>query len=248
VVAVPPAAVHVLAEDRRLGAQLPSEELTAATQHLVAAELRLAEGPWGVEHSLGATPGDLGFLVIDGLLSRDVRVGRHACAELLGPGDVLRPWDGDEGSSAPVRHESAWRSLHPARLAVLDARFAALAGRFPPIVAELMSRTIRRSRDLAVLLAIAGMPRLDARLLAALWHLADRWGRVGTEGTLLPVRLTHETLAGLVGAKRPSVTTALRTLQTRGALRRDPSGGWLLLGDPPGDAERAVGESARFAR
>ena len=240
--------VHVLAEDRRLGAQLTTDELATATQHLVAAELRLTEGPWAAEHPLGEAPGDLGFLVVEGLLSRDVRVGRHACAELLGPGDLLRPWDADEGSGAPVRHESAWRVLQAARLAVLDARFASVAGRFPPVVAELMSRTLRRSRDLAVLLAVAGMPRLDARLLAALWHLADRWGHVGPEGTLLPVRLTHETLAGLVGAQRPSVTTALRALERRGALRRDAAGGWLLLGDPPGDAERAVAEPARFTR
>ena len=247
-VAVSTALVHVLAEDRRLGAQLSPDEMVAATPHLVAAELRLAEGPWRVEHPLGEAPGDLGFLVLDGLLSRDVRVGRHACAELLGPGDVLRPWDADDGSGAPVRHGSAWRVLHAARLAVLDARFATLAGRFPPVVAELMSRTLRRSRELAVLLAIAGMPRLDARLLAAFWHLADRWGHVGPDGTLLPVRLTHETLAGLVGAQRPSVTTALRALERQGALRRDAAGGWLLLGDPPGDAERAVAEPARFRR
>ena len=247
-VVVPHALVHVLAEDRRLGAQLSPDELATATQHLVVGELRLPEGPWGVDHPLGETPGDLGFLVLDGLMSRDVSVGRHACAELLGPGDVLRPWDGDEGAGAPVRHDSAWRVLHAARLAVLDARSASVAGRFPPIVAELMSRTLRRSRDLAVLLAIAGMPRLDARLLAALWHLADRWGHVGPDGTLLPLRLTHETLAGIVGAQRPSVTTALRALERRGALKRDTGGGWLLLGEPPGDAERAVAEPARFTR
>lgn len=238
--AVPAAVVHVLAEDRRLGAHLPPEELAAATQHLVAAEVRVPEGAWEPDDLLGGAAGDLGLLVVDGLVSREVRVGRHACAELLGVADVLRPWDADDGSAAPVRHESAWRVIHPARLAVLDARFAAFAGRFPPLMAELMSRTLRRSRDLALLLAISAMPRLDARLLAALWHLADRWGRVGPEGTLLPVRLTHETLAGLVGAQRPSVTTALRALERRGALRRDVGGGWLLLGDPPGDAERAV--------
>ena len=50
-----------------------------------------------------------------------------------------------------------------------------------PSIAELTSRTLRRSRHLAVLLAVAAMPRLDARLLAVLWHLADRWGRVGPE-------------------------------------------------------------------
>jgi CRP-like cAMP-binding protein len=232
--------VRVLAEDRRLAAQLPPDELTTATQQLVAAEVRVPEGPWRPDGLLGGTPGDLGFLVVDGLLSRELRVGRHGVAELVGRKDILRPWDVDEGSGAPVQHESAWRVLQSTRLAVLDARFAALAGRFPPLIAELLSRTLRRSRDLTLLLAITAMPRLDARLLAALWHLADRWGHVGPEGTLLPVRLTHETLAGLVGAQRPSVTTALRTLERRGALRRDARGGWILLGDPPGDAEQAV--------
>jgi hypothetical protein len=243
--ALPSAVVHVLTEDRRLGAHLPPEELAAAAQQLVAAEVRLREGPWVHDERLGSAPGDLGFLVIDGLLTRELRVGRHGCTELLGPRDVLRPWDVDDGREAPVTHESAWRVVQPARLAVLDAHFASLAGRFPPVIAELMSRTLGRSRDLALLLAIAAMPRLDARLLAALWHLADRWGRVGPHGTLLPVRLTHETLAGLVGAQRPSVTTALRALERRGALRREAGGGWLLLGDPPGDAERAVSEPFR---
>ncbi len=246
--AVSSAVVHVLVEDRRLGAHVPPEELPAATQQLVAGEVRLKEGPWVPLHALGGSPGDLGFLVVDGMLSRETRVGRHGCTELLGPSDVLRPWDADDGSNAPIRNESAWRVHQAARLAVLDARFAAYAGRFPPVVAELLSRTLRRSRELTILLAISAMPRLDARLLAALWHLADRWGRVGPDGTLLPVRLTHETLAGIVGAQRPSVTSALRTLERRGALRRDVSGGWLLLGDPPGDAEQAVAEPARFAR
>lgn len=243
--AVPPAVVHVLAEDTRLGAHLTADELSAATQHLVAAELRLPEGPWDAAEWIGGAPGDLGLLVLDGSLCRDVHVGRHGCTELLGPGDLLRPWDGDDGPAAPIRHDARWRVADAARLAVLDARFAAVAGGFPPVVSELLSRTLRRSRDLAVLLAVAAMPRLDARLLAALWHLADRWGRVGHDGTLLPLRLTHETLAGLVGAQRPSVTTALRSLERRGAVRRDAGGGWLLLGDPPGDAERAVAAGVR---
>jgi DNA-binding IclR family transcriptional regulator len=56
------------------------------------------------------------------------------------------------------------------------------------------------------------------------------------------MRLTHETLAGLVGAQRPSVTTALRALERRDLVRRAEAGGWLLLGDPPDDPERAVEE------
>ena len=82
-----------------------------------------------------------------------------------------------------------------------------------------------------------------ARLLALLWHLADRWGKVGPDGTHVPLRLTHATLAQLVGAQRPSVTSALRGLEQRGLLRRLPEGGgFLLFGEPPGDPEQALAQ------
>ena len=232
--------MHVLEEDRGLAATIAPADRAAATQHLVAGEHNVPEGAWRAAHSLGGAAGDLGFLVVDGLLVRDVHVGRHVCAELLGPGDILRPWDVDDGADAPVPSTSDWRALEPARLAVLDARFAAIAGRFPALTAELLSRALRRSRQLAILLAVSGMPRLDARLLAVLWHLADRFGHVTQEGTHVPIRLTHETLANLVSAQRPSVTTALRTLERAERVRRDEAGGWLLLGDPPGDPEHAL--------
>jgi hypothetical protein len=64
-----------------------------------------------------------------------------------------------------------------------------------------------------------------------MWHLAERWGRVGPEGVRVPLRLTHEALGRLVGARRPSVTTALSGLSKRGCLERTPAG-WLLYGDP----------------
>jgi CRP/FNR family transcriptional regulator, cyclic AMP receptor protein len=232
--------VHVLEEDPELASALDVDEFAIAAQHLVAAELRIPRGSWPIDHPLGSHPGDLGFLVLDGLMVRETVVGRHTTAELLGKGDLLRPWDHPEDApDAPVEATNAWRVLQPTRLAVLDARFSALCGRLPTVTAELVSRTLRRSRLLGVLLALSAMPRLDARLLALLWHLADRWGRVGPDGTLVPLRLTHATLAQLVGAQRPSVTSALRTLERRDLLRRLPEG-WLLLGDPPGDPERAL--------
>ena len=57
--------------------------------------------------------------------------------------------------------------------------------------------------------AIAHLTRVDDRLLALLWCLAERWGRVVPDGVLVSLRLSHRTLAGMVGARRPSVTTAL---------------------------------------
>ena len=237
--------VRVLDEDPGLAASLDDAERAVAAQHLVAAELKVSRGPWTIEHPLGQTRGDLGFLVLDGLLVRETVIGRHTTAELLGAGDLLRPWDhhGEELPDAPIATRHAWRVLQPTRLAVLDARFAALCSRLPPVSAELLSRSLRRSRLLGLLLALSAMPRLDARLLALLWHLADRWGTVGPDGTLVPLRLTHATLAQLVGAQRPSVTSALTSLEQRGLLTRLPhGGGWLLLGDPPGDPEQAIAQ------
>jgi len=133
--------------------------------------------------------------------------------------------------------------LEPARLAVLDARFGAIAGRFPTIPACLLSRTLRRARLLGLLLALSAMPRLDERLLTLMWALADRWGCVGPEGTTVPLPLTHATLARLVGAQRPSVTSALKTLEDRGFVSRPVDGpGWLLAGDPPGDPAQALAQ------
>ena len=238
--------VHVLEEDTELGEALGDAERSLATQHLIAAEVRLAVGDWEPDHPLGAVPGDLGFLVLDGLLSRDTAIGRHETAELLGAGDLLRPWDQAEDVSSPIDWVHGWRVLEPTRLAVLDARFGAIAGRFPTVTACLISRTLRRSRLMGILLAVSAMPRLDERLLTVLWALADRWGRVGHEGTTVPLPLTHATLARLVGAQRPSVTSALRKLEERGFVARPSAGpGWVLIGDPPGDAEQALAAETR---
>src|SRR5919197_1066233 len=75
-------------------------------------------------------------------------------------------------------------------------------------------------------------------LLALMWCLAERWGRVVPGGVVVSLRLPHRTLAGMVGARRPSVTTALGQLMARGDIERRPDGGWLLHGDPPDPRSR----------
>ena len=237
--------VHVLEEDPELCDALTGPERALATQHLVAAEAKVPVGEWAPDGRLGDAPGDLGYLILDGLLMRETRIGRHETVELLGQGDLLRPWDHADGDTSPIAWEQGWRVLEPLRVAVLDARVGTIAGRFPTVTACLISRTLRRSRLAGLLLAVNAMPRLDERLLTLMWALADRWGRVGPEGTNVPLPLTHAMVARLVGAQRPSVTSALRTLEDRGFLARSTTGpGWVLHGDPPGDAERALAHQA----
>ena len=243
-VATPADVLRVLEEDPDLASALESGERRLAEQLLVAAELRLPRGPWDHAHRLGDAGADLGFLVLEGVLMRATEIGRHTAAELLGPGDVLRPWDHDEGSLMPVTSASSWRVLEPTRLAVLDQRFATLAARFPAVISGLVGRTLRRSRFQSLLLTAAAMPRLDARLLVVLWHVADRWGRVTPDGTHLGVKLTHELLARLVVAQRPSVSTALKGLERSGLVARHEDGALVLLGPPPEDPEQAVEDLA----
>ena len=83
------------------------------------------------------------------------------------------------------------------------------------------------------------LPRAYARLLILFWLLAERWGRVARDGVHVTLPLTHEVLAMLVGAHRPTVTIALQRLTRAGLLTRERPDRWLLtnraieyLGEP----------------
>jgi CRP/FNR family transcriptional regulator, cyclic AMP receptor protein len=192
----------------------------------------LSPGEWD---ATGAMEPDLhhrGFLIIDGLLSRDVEVLGRSCVELLGPGDVLRPWSWDPDGSH-VHAEVGWKVLEPTRLAVLDHKLVVRIMPWPQLGVELFARGTRRAHALAVALAIAHHQRVDDRLLLTLWHLAERWGRVGPQGIAVPLPLSHQRLADLIGAHRPSVTAAMGDLARSGALSRRDDRVWVLHGSPP---------------
>jgi CRP/FNR family cyclic AMP-dependent transcriptional regulator len=173
-----------------------------------------------------------GLFVLNGLLSRGVIIQGRRSAELLGPGDILRPAASEELDSS-VDFEVQWDVLEPARIALLDSEFAAAVAPWPELAGAVMDRIMRRAHALAFHLAVSHLKLVEMRLLVILWYYADRWGRVTPGGVLLPLRMTHGLLARIVGARRPSVSTALGRLQDRGHVERTDNGQWLLLGDPP---------------
>jgi CRP/FNR family cyclic AMP-dependent transcriptional regulator len=225
--------VRVLEEDPELAAGLDPTSLQLATRHAIAAVETIAPGVWTPERPADGGAGHLGLLVLDGLLMRDVTFARAACTELLGRGDLLRPWDW-EREVVTVRPRFVWTALQPVRLAVLDRRITAILGRWPELVSALAARAVRRSEELATTQATSHLTRVDARLELLFWGLADRWGRVGHDGVVLELPLTHQVLGRLVGAQRPSVTTALSDLTRRRVVERRDDGAWILRGDPPG--------------
>jgi CRP-like cAMP-binding protein len=127
----------------------------------------------------------------------------------------------------------AWTVIEPSSIAALDESFTSQVRQCPELLEALTERALSRSRRIAVSAAIANTVGVEERLLLLLWQLTELWGRKAKGGAVLPFRLSHQTLADLVGARRPTVTLALRGLTDRDLLERGSNGEWILCGDPP---------------
>ena len=220
--------VALLDADPDLATGVPPEELEVARGRAVAAVMDIEPPAWDPAPLVARSEsGWLGLFVLDGLLLRRVEVGKRSACELFGPSDLIRPWDTD-GEYDPLPISVNWLVLKRTRLAVLDTTFALRIARWPTISSRLVSRVAQRARYLALTQAVTHLPRAYVRLLILFWLLADRWGRVGTEGVYVTLPLTHEVLAMLIGAHRPTVTIALQRLTRAGFLIRERSDRWLL--------------------
>ncbi len=223
---------HVLREDPELAEALSAPQRDRAIEQCIARTLHLPRGRWSADGASSAWNG-IGLMILEGLLLRRVGIDGRFGAELLGEGDLLRPWQAENPESMLTR-TTGWRVLQPAQVAVLDEEAERRFAAFPALIGGLVGRALDRSRNLTVNMAIVHQARVKLRLHMLLWHLADRWGRVGVEGVILPLSLTHAVLADLVAARRPTVTSALTEL-TRDGLIRPYGEGWLLSGDAPGE-------------
>ncbi len=223
---------RVLREDPELAGAIEPELRAQATDALIAREVGIPTGAWA-GRTIPIDDG-IGLLILEGVILHRVGIDDRFGAELVGAGDVLRSLRGDPESSSTLPLHSQWLVLEPARLAVLDGRFVRQLARFPQVAGRLFGRSVLRSRQLAVNMAIVHQARVDVRLHLLFWHLADRWGRVRSDGVLVPLRLTHTVLADLVAARRPTVTSALSDLSRRGVVVA-VGDGWLLSGPPPGN-------------
>jgi CRP/FNR family transcriptional regulator, cyclic AMP receptor protein len=235
--------VAVLDVDPELAERLHGARLERAQRVSVARVLRRDAGLWDAKQDAAHGRDGLGLLVVEGLLVRRVALEGRFGAELLSVGDLLQPAEHD-GEAATLPFEATWRVLIGLQLAVLDLDWMARMAPFPEITAEITRRVMVRSRRLASMLAIAQHHRLEDRLRLFFWELADRYGRVGSDGVRLELTLTHDLIGHLVGAHRPSVSAALARLEHGGYIRRRGRT-WLLLGAAPGPGELIDAHAAR---
>lgn len=231
---------YVLQEDPELAEAIEPELRSHALETMVAREIQLPVGAWRGQQPAELADG-LGLLVLEGVLIHRIGVEQRFGAELLGEGDVLRPLYGQDESTLSLTID--WLVLEPSRLALLDEHFVRQLAHFPQLTGRLFSRAVERAQQLAVNMAIVHQARVDVRLHMLFWHLAGRWGRVRSDGVVVPLRLTHAVLSDLVAARRPTVSTALSELGRRGVVRSVQEG-WLLSGAPPAAVSAAPPEAS----
>lgn len=196
------------------------ERLQRARQTVRAGTLAVRRGGWdpvadAADHEAYA------FVIVEGAVLRRVVIGHREGAELLGAGDLIQPAVESEG-------DISWRAVADTTVAVVDRRVLAEAGAYPELLQGLLGAAASRTSTVSRQLVMAQWSSADDRLVATFRALAERWGVVTPDGVALPAFLTHSVLAPLVGARRPSVTTALKRLSIAGLVQRSPDGRWIV--------------------
>lgn len=197
---------------------------------LLRREIAITAGPFEIGPLTGDHRGCLGLLVCDGLITAQLGAGRGQVAWLLGAGDLIRPW---ELTHLPLAQSSEWRALTDAKIMRIER------GPEPDPVAidRVLSRANRTTHWLLATSLILSSPSIAERLLLLFALYGERWGKVTPEGVRIKLPLTHQLLGRLCGARRPTVTLAIKSLEEHGSVTRVSPDVWLLHQHPwPGDA------------
>src|SRR4051812_44805158 len=207
---------------------IPANRVDQARHALRARAILVRKGRWEASSDARFIEGGIGFLVVEGALVRCVTAAHRTSGELLGPGDVITP--SAYGEEPPFG--TYWRAISDVRLAVLDVRFTRPASIVPEALPPLIPAATRRTGAVSRQLVIVQSQAVEQRILVTLRYLAERWGVMTRDGLVLPGFLSHGTLSLLLGARRPSVTSAMVRLQGRGLVERRADGRWVLPSEP----------------
>ena len=134
--------------------------------------------------------------------------GRSFLMDILGPGDAI----GAPGERPALVTATA---LRPSRLRPV---------RDGDAVQALESITARVNTIASQLAWFGVTERIERRLL----DLARRIGHSSPEGTAIPIRLTQDDIASMVGATRETTNRALQVLFARGVLDRRGRGRYVV--------------------
>ncbi len=91
----------------------------------------------------------------------------------------------------------------------------------PHLSQTILHQVVNRIRQSEALLAIAGLQRVEARLIELIRLLAKEMGQPIDNGTRLSVRFTHQNLANAINTTRVTITRLLGDLQRQNLISFD---------------------------
>jgi CRP-like cAMP-binding protein len=177
------------------------------------------------------------YLLIEGQvkLRAMTDAGKEIITDIAGPGDAFGGLDrvvGPTGASGTV-------GLLPPEAVALTKGFAMkfsleyfrhLVERRPTVVLNITRFFGLKQRRLEIRLTRLLFRSALGKVAGLLLELGERYGERTPQGIEVGVRLTHQELASLIGAKRETVSEALAELELRELITS--SRGQLLLKDP----------------
>ncbi|MCM2268855.1 MAG: Crp/Fnr family transcriptional regulator [Thermoanaerobaculia bacterium] len=196
---------------------LPPERLKR-----LAEVLRKKTVPAGTNMITAEQPGEVVYVILEGTVKILIEQmdGREVILAFLGAGDTVGEMSlvDSSGRSANVMTMERCTLLWMDRASFQD--LLKNSNEFAQNLVRLLASRLRMANE-----QIQSLSSLDVagRLARQILAFADRYGRDGEEGTLVPLRLTQSDLAELVGASRERVNQVMVDFRGKGFLTVDSS-------------------------
>ncbi|MDQ2680344.1 MAG: Crp/Fnr family transcriptional regulator [Candidatus Eremiobacteraeota bacterium] len=194
--------------------------------------------------------GDLGdavYLLKTGhvRLYRATEDGKELTLTILGPGDVF----GELALFKESHRQTFAECIDAAHICASSVEdFTRLMGHKPQLTMMVAHEIAHRRQDMETRIAGLAYGSVRLRLMHALRHLAREHGEpLQSDDVRIPVRLSHQELAQLIGTSRETCTIELGKLQLAGVVRVDESRYLVVKPErlEPGVFERVIGKVFR---
>jgi len=126
---------------------------------------------------------------------------------------------------------------------IKKAHFQRCVRNNPSVALMILDSVIRKARNAAFQIGYLSLLNAKGRVAHMLLTLAHEIGTETDEGVAIGKRITHETLAGLTGLARPTLTSVLKELERAGLIKTRQR--TVILIDRPGLAELVESVPAR---
>jgi CRP/FNR family transcriptional regulator len=172
-------------------------------------------------------PSDFLYTVLQGRVKvvKMIPSGKEVILEIFGPGDPVGAVVAYEGRPYPASAQALEKSTC---LLVRRAPFFGLLERHPTLVRGFLLGLTQRIVELTRRIPEVAGGRVETRFAHLFLKLADKMGRPGPEGTVIPMALGRQDLADLTGT---TIETCIRVMSRWGkeGMVRTEKDGFVVL-------------------